>query len=171
MHDNCMKEQIKEWLKSTQRDRTWLAEQIGVKPRTVDNWLSSPQVIPGGKLKLIERLMEDDAAAEAQRRQQLQPTAQVFSVEVDLPTFRAYSAAALASGQILEAWAIAELNAAAEAALSTPESHPKQPAPSPVTTGATPAKDAGSPPNITHMPPLHIAAETPGEYKTGKLSS
>jgi hypothetical protein len=114
------KEEIKTWLKRYNRERQWLADQIGINKRTVDNWLSSPKEIPEGKLKLIERLMQDDEAAEAQRRLQLLPQAQIFSVEVDLPTFRAYSAAALASDQTLEQWAIHELNAAAEAAAQTP---------------------------------------------------
>lgn len=111
-----VKDKIKEWLKATNRSRDWLAEQVGVSPKTVHNWLSSPQEIPLGKLRLIERLMHEDEAAEAARRQKLAPTAQVFSLEVDLPTFRAFSAAALAHRQTLEQWAIAELNAAAEAA-------------------------------------------------------
>lgn len=117
----AMKDRIKAWLKSHNHDRDWLAEQIGVKKRTVDNWLSSPKEIPIGKLSLIERLMQDDEAAEASRRQKLIPTAQVSSLEVDLPRFRAYSAASLAQGMTLEQWAIEELNAAAEAAMQQPK--------------------------------------------------
>lgn len=126
-----MKDRIKAWLKSHNHERDWLAEQIGVKKRTVDNWLSSPKEIPLGKLTLIERLMQDDESAEAARRQKLIPTAQVFSLEVDLPTFRAYSAASLQQGQTLEQWAIEELNAAAEAAMQQPK-----PQASPVISGA-----------------------------------
>ena len=110
-----MKDAVKAWLKSTNRERSWLGDQLGVGKRTVDSWLSTSAPIPLNKLKLIERLMEDDAAAEAQRRQQMEPTAQVFSVEVDLPTFRAYSQAALAQQKTLEDWAVGELNEAAEA--------------------------------------------------------
>ncbi len=116
-----MKEEIKAWLKKTNRDRYWLAEQLGISKKAVDNWLSSPKEIPLGKQKLIERMMQEDEAAEAQRRLQLLPQSQIFSIEVDLPTFRAYSAAALAAEKTLEHWAIAELNAAAEhAAAQTP---------------------------------------------------
>jgi response regulator of citrate/malate metabolism len=127
-----MKERIKAWLKAYNHERDWLAEKLDVKKRTVDNWLSSPQEIPSGKLTLIERLMQDDEAAESARRQKLIPTAQVFSLEVDLPTFRAYCAASLQHGQTLEQWAIDELNAAAESAMQ----QPKPEAPSPVIPGA-----------------------------------
>lgn len=132
-----MKERIKAWLKAQNHDRDWLAGQVGVKVRTVDNWLSSPQAIPAGKLSLIERLMQDDEAAELARRQKLIPTAQVFSLEVDLPTFRSYSAAALANGQTLEQWAINELNSAAELSMSDPKAE----APGTVQTGAGPDQD------------------------------
>lgn len=118
VHDDCMNisvERIKAWLKTYRHTREWLGSQVDVTKRTVDNWLSAGQPIPDGKLRLIQRLMDDDAAAEARRRQQLMPTAQVFSLEVDLPTFRAYNQAALAAEQTLEDWSISELNAAAEA--------------------------------------------------------
>lgn len=115
---DCVKDKIKDWLKTHNRTREWLADQVGVSPKTVHNWLSSPQEIPVGKLRLIEHLIQADEAAEAARLQRLVPTAQVFSLEVDLPTFRAYSAASLASGLTLEQWAIEELNAAAQAALN-----------------------------------------------------
>jgi len=105
-----MKEEIKSWLKSENHEREWLAEQLGVNKRTVDNWLSSPKEIPSGKLTRIKRLMEDDATAAAKRSLQLLPQAQFFSLEVDLPRFRAYSAAALAAGKTLEQWCIDSLN-------------------------------------------------------------
>jgi hypothetical protein len=100
------KDDIKDWLKKSDHDRDWLGEQVGVNRRTVDNWLSSPQVIPVSKLMLIQRLMEDTAALEEQRKQQMHPTNQVFSLEVDLPRFRAYNYASLAAGLTLEEWAI-----------------------------------------------------------------
>lgn len=105
-----MKEEIKSWLKSENHEREWLAEQLGVNKRTVDNWLSSPKEIPSGKLTRIKRLMEDDAAAAEKRSLQLRPQAQFFSLEVNLPRFRAYSAAALAAGKTLEQWCIDSLN-------------------------------------------------------------
>lgn len=116
------KQRIKDWLNAHGRDREWLAGKLpNTKKRTVDNWLSSPQDIPLSKLLQIERLMQDEEAAEALRRLQLLPKAQIFSLEVDLPTFRSYSAAALKANQTLEQWSITELNAAAEAALASKE--------------------------------------------------
>lgn len=126
------KEQIKVWLKAHNRDRAWLAAELGKKLQTVNNWLSSAKPIPDNIMALIRRMMQDDESAEAARRQKLIPTAQVFSLEVDLPTFRAYSAASLLHGQTLEQWAIDELNAAAEAAMQ----QPKIEAPTPVIPGA-----------------------------------
>lgn len=108
-----MKEEIKAWLKACNHSRNWLAEEIGVRPRTVDNWLSSPQVIPEGKLKLIERLMQDDEAAERERLQKLQPTAQVYSLQVDYPMFRLISRAALAHQQTIEDWSVEQIERAA----------------------------------------------------------
>lgn len=127
----ALKARIKQWLVPPERSRDWLATKLGTSSKTVDNWLSSSQKIPQGKALLIERLMADDEATEAQRRIQLLPQAQIFSLEVDLPTFRAYSSAALANDKTLEQWAIAELNAAAEAALPDsitplPTKHPVQ---------------------------------------------
>lgn len=114
----AFKARVKQWLESPGRSRDWLSSKVGSSEKTVNNWLSSAQKIPQGKAQLIERLMSDDAAAEAQLRIQLLPQAQIFSLEVDLPTFRSYSAAALKANQTLEQWSIAELNAAAEAALA-----------------------------------------------------
>jgi len=109
-----MKEQIKAWLKAHNRDREWLGQQLDTEVKTVHNWLSSSRPIPEAKLALIKRLMEDDEADALRRKQQLSPVAQVFSLEVDLPTFRAYSAAAKAQHLTLEEWSIAELNLAAD---------------------------------------------------------
>jgi len=109
-----MKEQIKAWLKAHNRDREWLGQQLDTEVKTVHNWLSSSRPIPEAKLALIKRLMADDEAAELRRKQQLDPIAQVFSLEVDLPTFRAYSAAAKAHHLTIEEWSIAELNLAAD---------------------------------------------------------
>ena len=109
-----MVEEIKAWLKAYGRTREWLGGQLDCHKRTIDNWLSAGQPIPAAKLTLIARLIEDDQAAEAQRKQQLSPVNQVFSLEVDLPRFRRYSAAALAKSETLENWAIHALDEAAE---------------------------------------------------------
>ena len=109
-----MKEQIKHWLKSHGRDREWLGQQLDTEVKTVHNWLSSARAIPAAKLALITRLMVDDEAAEARRKQQYDPVAQVFSLETDLATFRAYSQAAKHHQLTLEEWCISELNTAAD---------------------------------------------------------
>ena len=150
-----MKKEIKAWLRASGRDREWLGGQLGVAKKTVDNWLSSPKEIPTGKLTLIQRLMQDDAAAEARRSLALLPQSQIFSLEVDLPTYRAYSAAALADQRTLEQWAIHELNqAAANAPASVkprptyePSSYPSPVAAeeSPLTQEATSAQDEDHP--------------------------
>ncbi len=110
---NPSKEDIKGWLKTTARSRQWLADQCGnISKRTVDNWLSSPKEIPLATLALIGRLIEDDRLAEQERRRlREQPQHQVFSVEVDLPSFRDYSRAALEAQLTLEEWAIHVLDA------------------------------------------------------------
>lgn len=102
------KDEIKAWLKTAGHSRSWLGEQCGgITKRTVDNWLSSPQEIPAGSLALITRLMAEDDAAEAQRlRRAAGAEAQIFSVEVDLPTFRAYNKAALDRNLTIEQWVI-----------------------------------------------------------------
>jgi hypothetical protein len=109
-----MKEQIKHWLKSHGRDREWLGQQLDTEVKTVHNWLSSARAIPAAKLALITRLMADDEAADARRKQQYDPVAQVFSLETDLATFRAYSQAAKHHQLTLEEWCISELNTAAD---------------------------------------------------------
>ena len=102
------KDEIKAWLKTAGHSRSWLGEQCGgITKRTVDNWLSSPQEIPAGSLALIARLMAEDDAAEAARlRRAAGAEAQIFSVEVDLPTFRAYNKAALDRNLTIEQWVI-----------------------------------------------------------------
>ena len=119
------KDNIKTWLKKSGRDRDWLGEELGVSKRTVDNWLSI-QDIPDGKLRLIERLMADDQAEEARRKQLSEPTNQIFSLEVSLPRFRRYSTAAATARQTLEHWAIQSLDEMAETAPALPAT-PKPP--------------------------------------------
>lgn len=57
------KDDIKKWLKSSNKSREWLAEQCGVKSkRSVDNWLADAGTIPPAKLLLIQRLMAETQA-------------------------------------------------------------------------------------------------------------
>jgi len=59
------KDKIKSWLADNQKDRAWLAEEIGVSKGTVDQWFSKG--FPEWAVKAIERLGEqplDDAGLE-----------------------------------------------------------------------------------------------------------
>jgi len=118
------KDNIKTWLKRSGRDRAWLADQLGVSKKTVDNWLSV-QDIPEAKLALIQRLHADDLAAAARQTQLSEPTNQIFSVEVDHARFRRYNAAAASQRKTMEQWTIQTLDHAVETARTTtaPESY------------------------------------------------
>lgn len=111
---------VKTWLKKHHKDRNWLGARTASNKRTVDNWLSAGKPIPAAKVTLIKQALADAETEAARRRQQLDPVAQVFSIEVDLPTFRAYSQAAKVHHLTIEEWAIAELNAAADEWLPLP---------------------------------------------------
>lgn len=108
------KDSIKTWLKRTGRDREWLGNQLRTEAKTVNNWLSTSRPIPEAKLALIQRLMADDIAEEARQKQLNEPTNQVFSVEVDLPRFRRYNAAAAAQRMTMEQWTIGTLDEAVD---------------------------------------------------------
>ncbi|QJE99096.1 LexA family protein [Luteolibacter luteus] len=101
------KDEIKAWLKNTQRSREWLASQFGdTKKKTVDNWLSSNQDIPIGILTSIGRMMDDDRRSEDVRIREVPGDQQIFSIQVDLQTFRTYNRAAVAQRLTLEEWVI-----------------------------------------------------------------
>lgn len=55
--DPTFKNTVKEWLKSSKKDRRWLAEQCCVGKRAVDKWLSTARGIPAAKVALIKHLM------------------------------------------------------------------------------------------------------------------
>lgn len=48
------KDQIKNWLTDNQRDRAWLAQEIGISKGTVDQWFSKG--FPEWAVKAIERM-------------------------------------------------------------------------------------------------------------------
>ena len=112
-----MTEEIKVWLRRTNRDRQWLADQCGVSKRTVDNWLSAGQTMSAAVTKLIATLM----AADIQRIAEQPPKLlNAFVLEVDEPTFEAYNRAANARGLLMKPWAISELDRAAREARERP---------------------------------------------------
>ncbi|WP_052573899.1 S24 family peptidase [Haloferula sp. BvORR071] len=114
------REEIKAWLKEFSRSRAWLGQQCGgIHKRTVDNWLSATnQDIPAASLALIARLIAEDRAGagagasipqafpRAMAQAPGQAKVQIFSVEVDLTTFRTYNRAALSKGLTIEDWII-----------------------------------------------------------------
>ncbi len=104
---------IKDWLKKHRRSREWLAERTFVSKKTVDNWLSSPKIIPEDKKALIFHLMQADEEAEGKTRQFQALVNQVFSLEVTHTQFRAYQRASRDSHQTLEDWAVSSLDAMA----------------------------------------------------------
>jgi hypothetical protein len=142
------KESIKAWLKSTGKDREWLAEQLGKKLGTVNNWLSTNIEIPDGPLAIIRRLMEDDAAAEAVRQNLHNPANHLFSIEVDRETFTLFNRASAQTQQTIEEWAISELTAAALEAQGAQTAAPPNithiSASSPVNSGSPPAPANGT---------------------------
>ena len=52
-------DQIKAWLKSTGKDRQWLADQLNTKKSVVDSWFSS-RGFPSDRLEAISLLMQPD---------------------------------------------------------------------------------------------------------------
>lgn len=60
------RQKIKAWLESIQRDREWLAGQIGTTKATVDGWFST-RGFPRQAVKTIERLMRESTLAKEGR--------------------------------------------------------------------------------------------------------
>lgn len=108
-----MKQEIKQWLRRTNKDRKWLANAVGVHKRTVDNWLSSPKEIPTSTQILIQSLMDADAKAEAEAAKAPAIPDNLLVLEVDGTRFDAYSEAARYRGETLKGWAMSELDRAA----------------------------------------------------------
>ena len=51
---------IKKWLKEYDHSRNWLANELKVAPKTINNWLGSQRGVPSWGQIAIERLMEAD---------------------------------------------------------------------------------------------------------------
>lgn len=114
--DEQNKLKVKLWLKQHRRDRNWLARACNVSKRTVDNWLSTPLPLPGKTLRLLEQIMsnahpENSIPYTLPIPPRSPSPSQIFSIEIDLDRFRAYSKAALAEGLTLEEWVMKTLSA------------------------------------------------------------
>jgi|LakMenEpi03Aug12_release.lakeMendotaPanAssembly.Ray.scaffolds.fasta_scaffold61612_2 hypothetical protein len=114
--DEQNKLRVKLWLKQHRRDRNWLARACNVSKRTVDNWLSTPLPLPGKTLRLLEQIMsnahpENSTPYTLPIPPRSPSPSQIFSIEIDLDRFRAYSKAALAEGLTLEEWVMKTLSA------------------------------------------------------------
>lgn len=70
-------------LKATGKDRKWLASVLGVKPSTVDNWLSRNRAIPAVKqAQIVQALSQkDDAPASVQSYKDVIALALRFTAE------------------------------------------------------------------------------------------
>lgn len=105
------KETVLDWLKAHNRSRDWLAEKCGAARGTVNNWLVSPRPIPAKAALIIERLMEADAAREAEESDIPQNLVLEFSKE----QFSEICDAALAAHQKPRDWAEDQLMRLADA--------------------------------------------------------
>lgn len=50
---------VKSWLKSTGKNRDWLADKCGVSKRTVDCWMAASGTIPARAILVLQDLMAD----------------------------------------------------------------------------------------------------------------
>lgn len=77
------RQDIKTWLKSPRgMSREDLAAAVGVKKRTVDNWLCGSLEIPLTKLQLVERIMEQRNAEVQQAPSNLTAVAMLMTEEM-----------------------------------------------------------------------------------------
>lgn len=98
-------EEVKNWLKDEHRTRTWLAEACGVALKTVNNWLSSPQVIPAKAQVIIQNLM----AIDRQKKIQREAVPQNLVLEFSQEEFDLICEAALKSNKKVRNWAESSL--------------------------------------------------------------
>lgn len=95
---------LKAWLKAIGKNREWLAEQCGVKKRTVDSWFSWGTVTEQTE-RHLKLLMQQYPAKET-------PVIEENSLvlTVDATTFDRWNVAATEEGKLLRQWAIDGLN-------------------------------------------------------------
>lgn len=98
------KADIKRWLKDTGRNREWLALQLGIKKRSVDNWFSSQRNIAVRAQIEIARLMEQYPAGTSASSLPDAPE-NTLVLTADESTFDAWNEAAAREGKLLRQWA------------------------------------------------------------------
>lgn len=100
------KQDVKMWLRSIGKDREWLAEQIGVKKRSVDNWLSSHRDIAAKAQIIIARLMTQHPASVPLKQTDESPNEEsALVITTDASTFDLWNEAALLESKLLRQWA------------------------------------------------------------------
>lgn len=100
------KQDVKTWLRSIGKDRDWLAEQIGVKKRSVDNWLSSNRDIAAKAQIIIARLMAQYPASVPLKQTDGSPNEEsALVITTDASTFDLWNEAALLESKLLRQWA------------------------------------------------------------------
>ncbi|GEM_PF-487493 len=153
LNRDISKQGIKDWLASVKKDRRWLADQCGVAPRTVHNWLSTNRPVPSKALRVIQTLMD---ASEAVRKA-AEPLPDMHVVlEVDPKEFDLWNKVSMAQGQTVRDWILDVMESEAERELHEHIQAPAQPPPAEVIR--FPAKCLGS-----------IAAGAPAESEARSI--
>lgn len=101
-----LRSDLKAWLKTIGKNREWLAEQCGVKKRTVDSWFSWGTITEQTEkhLKLLmNQYSEKDTPSPVSEENSL-------TLSVDSATFDRWNTAAAQEDKLLRQWAIDTLN-------------------------------------------------------------
>lgn len=114
---NSSKKTIKDWMKSSGKNRKWLADQCLVTITTVNDWFTSRGTIPAAKLELIRFLMEK--APSVAPKQELTPPPSPngldrITIEVEGELQLKINQKALELGMTTSCWASLALEEAAE---------------------------------------------------------
>lgn len=94
-------ENIKQWLKEFNHSREWLAKELDVAKKTVNNWLGSERPVPDKAKILIERLMEADRLRDAHGKQ----VTHSLTLEFNSADFDAIEDAAHCANKKIRTWA------------------------------------------------------------------
>lgn len=111
------KKNIKDWIKSSGKNRKWLADQCLVTIATVNDWFTSRGTIPDTKLALIKTLMEKPLPSSEKKELITLPDTGVLdriTVEVEGDLQIRISKKAQELGMTISCWASLALEEAAE---------------------------------------------------------